>query len=73
MTRLMNLGLKAAQNESSKESAPSEIDPRPSAAIETLRRRLIGGVHADSVEVKVAVLGEMLYCCYIELQKRRHL
>ena len=44
-----------------------------SPVIEQLRHRLISGSCADSVEVKLAIVGELLYHCYQELMKRRYL
>jgi hypothetical protein len=44
----------------------------PSAqVIEQLRHRLISADFRDPVEIKVAVLAEMVYFCYRELIKRR--
>ncbi|MDE2450668.1 MAG: hypothetical protein KGO22_16960 [Gammaproteobacteria bacterium] len=50
----------------------SQEDTFPSAqVIEQLRHRLISPDYHDPVEIKIAVLGEMVYFCYRELAKRR--
>lgn len=57
--------------------AGANTSPRPSAApapelphrIEQLRQRLLTN-YPDSVDVKIAVLAELIYCCYGELLKR---
>jgi hypothetical protein len=41
--------------------------------IEQLRHRLINDPYRDAVEVKVAVVGELVYQCYRQLAKRRYL
>ena len=48
------------------ESAGPEI-------VEQLRHRLIHNPCADSAEVRVAILGELIYQCYRQLAKKRHL
>jgi hypothetical protein len=40
--------------------------------IEALRHRL-GTVHHDSIEVKVAIIGELVFQCYLDLAKRRYM
>jgi hypothetical protein len=73
MKRLINLGHADPQTEASQGRASPVTEPRASQAIESLRHRLVAGGYGDSVEVKAAILGEMLYCCYAELQKQRYL
>jgi hypothetical protein len=41
--------------------------------IEQLRQRLLRGNCADSVDVRLAIVGELVYCCYRELMTRRYL
>jgi hypothetical protein len=41
--------------------------------IEQLRRRLVNGNCADSMDVRIAIVGELVYCCYRELMTRRYL
>lgn len=70
--RLINLG---QQPEDKPNSLPDATDGRPDTnlVIDQLRARLLSRDFHDSVEVKTAVLGELIYQCYIELQKRRYL
>jgi hypothetical protein len=50
------------------------VDNSPSQRLLAhLRQRLVSGDYHDSVEVKTAILGEMIYLCYTECQKRRYL
>lgn len=44
-----------------------------SSVIEHIRQRLTSRDYGDSVEVKVALLGELVYQCYRETIKRRYL
>lgn len=41
--------------------------------IEQLRQRLLSGNYADSIDVKLAIVGELVYHTYKELMKRRYL
>jgi hypothetical protein len=61
--------------------AQANTQPAPSTTpdagfqplIERLRHRLVSGNCADSVDVRVAIVGELVYCCYRELMTRRYL
>ncbi len=41
--------------------------------VEQLRHRLIHNPCADSPEVRVAIVAELVYQCYRQLTKKRHL
>jgi hypothetical protein len=66
-------------NELKSESAPegAPVGPTDDATIPTLierlRHRLISGDCFDSVEVKTAIVGELVYHCYKDLMKKRYL
>jgi hypothetical protein len=71
LVRFDDLGI-----ESTKGAATSgmPIDTPPSQAIiEQLRHRLLSGAHCDSVEVKTAIVGELVYQCFLELRRKRYL
>jgi hypothetical protein len=56
------------------ETSGMPTDTPPSQAIiEELRHRLLSGAHCDSVEVKTALVGELVYQCFLELRRKRHL
>ena len=73
MKQLIRLGQNTERTEARSTPNGSIEEPRASRCIEQLRHRLVSGNYFDSVEVKTALVGEMLYHCYIELQKRRYL
>lgn len=54
------------------ETAPTETFPS-AEVIEQLRHRLISPDYHDPVEIKVAILGEIVYFTYRELMLRRTL
>jgi hypothetical protein len=64
--------LKAHANASSPEATSSNTFPS-AQVIEQLRNRLISPDHRDPVEIKVAILGEIVYFAYRALMKRRTL
>ena len=41
--------------------------------VEKLRHRLISNEYCDSAEVRLAVIGELVYQCYKQLQKKTYL
>jgi hypothetical protein len=54
-------------------NAPPQEDAIAPEVIEQLRHRLINDPYRDAVEVKVAVVGELVYQCYKQLAKKRYL
>lgn len=48
----------------------NEVGPE---AVEKLRYRLLNNEYCDSHEVRLAILGELVYQCYKQLQKRKYL
>jgi hypothetical protein len=56
----------ASPNDASKEG------PAPPEVVEQLRQRLLNNP-SDSIETKVAIVGEMTYWCYRQLAKRKFL
>jgi hypothetical protein len=62
---------KAQGNTTPKPSQSPDVGLPP--VIEQLRHRLVSGNCADSVDVRIAIVGELVYCCYLELLNRRYL
>lgn len=62
--------LKPAANGTPESTAGSENFPS-AAIIEQLRNRLIGPDYRDPIEIKSAILGDLVYFCYREITKRR--
>jgi hypothetical protein len=56
-----------------KDNATTEGDSGGPEIVEQLRHRLIHNPCADSAEVRVAILGELVYQCYRQLAERRYL
>jgi hypothetical protein len=54
-------------------NATTEGDSIAPEVIETLRSRLFNGSYSDSTEVRVAIVGELVYQCYQQLAKKRYL
>ena len=72
--KLITLGQKTAIKE--KPTTPPKVyveDSPGQRLLAQLRHRLVSGDYHDSVEVKTALLGEMIYILYTEFQKRRYL
>jgi hypothetical protein len=63
--------LRAQANTKPTSSTPPDVGLSP--LIEQLRHRLVSGNCADSVDVRIAIVGELVYSCYMELMKRRYL
>jgi hypothetical protein len=51
---------------------PTTEDPSAPEIVEQLRHRLLNNP-SDSLETKVAIVGEITYQCYKQLAKRRYL
>ena len=64
----------AATNEATaKNNATKEGDTLAPEVIENLRHRLVTDPCRDSVEVKVAIVGELVYQVYKQLSRKRYL
>jgi hypothetical protein len=64
----------AAQPKATEQNnAHPQQDPVGPEVVEQLRHRLIKDAYCDSVEVKVAIVGELVYQCYKQLAKKRYL
>jgi hypothetical protein len=70
---LINLGKDVAKDDGSCKESPEVEDFKAVRAIEQLRNRIISPEYCDSLEVKTAILGEMVFQCFKELKKRRYL
>lgn len=70
---LINLGQKSASGVRDVEAPPDAESTAAFRAIEQLRSRIVSPDYRDSLDVKTAILGEMLFQCFRELQKRRYL
>lgn len=64
--------MKVSANTDQPDSAQTETFPS-AHVIEQLRRRLISQDSRDSVEIKIAIVGELIYFAYRELMLRRTL
>jgi hypothetical protein len=53
-------------------NGPTTEDPSAPEVVEQLRHRLLNSP-SDSIETKVAIVGEMTYWCYRQLAKRKYL
>ncbi len=71
MNQIMKFAEATAQ--ATGKSATTEGDTIAPQVIENLRHRLVTDPCGDSVEVKVAIVGELIYQCYKQLAKRRYL
>lgn len=54
-------------------TAPQTKEIAVPPMIAQLRNRLVSGASADSLDVKVAIVGELVWLCYQDLMKRRYL
>jgi len=71
MSQLMKF--KEAQNNT--QAPPNGVlkeDPSAPEIVEQLRHRLCN-TPSDSIETKIAIVGEMTYWCYRQLAKRKYL
>lgn len=64
--------LKVGSNTVHADTAKAETFPS-AQVIEQLRQRLISQDSRDSVEIKIAIVGELIYFAYRELMLRRTL
>ena len=71
MIQIMKLG-KAQSNAADSTSETPKGDPGTPEIVEQLRHRLLNSP-SDSIETKVAIVGEMAYWCYRQLAKRKYL
>ena len=72
MSQIMKFAEATAQA-AGKNNATTEGESGGPEVVEQLRHRLIHNPCADSAEVRVAILGELIYQCYRQLAKKRHL
>ena len=70
MTQIMKF---AEATATPKNHATTEGESGGPEIVEQLRHRLIHNPCADSGEVRVAILGELIYQCYRQLAKKRYL
>jgi hypothetical protein len=70
---LINLGKCVAKDDGNCKEAAYVEDFQAVRAIEQLRNRIVSPEYCDSLEVKTAIIGEMVFQCFKELQKRRYL
>jgi hypothetical protein len=56
-----------------KNSATTEVESSGPEIVEQLRHRLIHNPCADSAEVRLAIVGELMYQIYKQLAKKRYL
>ena len=72
MSQIMKFAEATAQA-TGKNNATTQGDSIAPEVIENLRHRLVIDPCRDSVEVKVAIVGELVYQCYKQLAKKRYL
>jgi hypothetical protein len=65
-------GLKASANADRPDTANTETFPSEQV-ISQLRHRLISPDFRDSVEIKIAILAEIVLACYQQLKAKRQL
>ena len=74
MTRLIDLGKAVTEDkESVHVTEPAGSAAATTRVIDSLRHRLVCADFHDSVETKSMLLAELVYRCYLEIQKRRFL
>jgi len=62
-----------ATSQAARKNTTTQEDSSGPEVVEQLRHRLIHNPCADSGEVRVAILGELIYQCYRQLAKKRYL
>lgn len=62
-----------ATSQAARKNTTTQEESSEPEVVEQLRHRLIHNPCADSGEVKVAILGELIYQCYRQLAKKRYL
>jgi hypothetical protein len=72
MTQIMKFAAATTQP-AGKNKPPTEGESVAPEQIEKLRNRLINNPGSDSVEMRVVIVGELVYQCYKQLAKRRYL
>jgi hypothetical protein len=70
MNQIMKFAEATAQAATNNSASAESVAPE---MIEQLRHRLVHNPVADSLDVRVAVLGELVYQCYKQLARRRYL
>ena len=72
MTPLVHLQELKGQADTKRASDQTNEVAVPPGIIQ-LRHRLVNGACADSLDVKIAIVGELVWLCYLESMKRRYL
>ena len=72
MSQIMKFA-EATVQATGKNNATTQGESGGPEIVEQLRHRLIHNPCADSAEVRVAILGELIYQCYRQLTKKRYL
>jgi hypothetical protein len=72
MNQIMKFA-EATTQATGKNDATTEGESVAPEVVEQLRHRLIHNPGSDSVEMRVVIVGELVYQCYKQLAKKRYL